>query len=617
MIAVEKLSKSYGKQILFEDISFKINLKDRVGVVGRNGNGKTTLLRMINGEEEFDSGQIIIPKFYRIGYLKQKIDFSQESVISETAKSLPLSEQSQLWRAEKVLSGLGFEKQDFFRNPYDFSAGFQVRINLAKVLLSEANLLLLDEPNNFLDIMSIRWLSQFLKGWAGEIMLITHDRNFMDKVVTHTLGIHRKKVRKLQGNTEKYYTQIAQDEETYEKTRLNDERKLREAELFITRFRAKARLGGLVQSRIKSIEKMEKREKLDKIRSLDFSFKTKSLHSKYVCNVSNISFSFEPQKPLINNFTISIQTKDRILVIGKNGKGKTTLLKLLAGFLEPQSGTISTPLAVSAGYYEQANVHDLSENNTVLEEIASVLPDNDPKQARYICGLMMFEGNNALKRIHILSGGEKSRVILGKIIAFPTNLLILDEPTNHLDLESSDALLAALDNFAGTVILVTHNEMFLHALSERLIIFQGDEVRVHEGNYQSFLEKIGWQEEAEKIYESKKEYNNLKTFDKRDLRKKRSELYTERSKILKPLEKKINEFELAIETEEAELNKMNNEIIEVTKTKESARIVELSKNIHSSKTKLDFLLNELEEVFTRYEKQKSIIEEKLKELGVV
>jgi ATP-binding cassette subfamily F protein 3 len=229
----------------------------------------------------------------------------------------------------------------------------------------------------------------------------------------------------------------------------------------------------------------------------------------------------------------------------------------------------------------------------------------------------MFEGNNALKRIHILSGGEKSRVILGKIIAFPTNLLILDEPTNHLDLESSDALLAALDNFAGTVILVTHNEMFLHALSERLIIFQGDEVRVHEGNYQSFLEKIGWQEEAEKVYESKKEYNNLKTFDKRELRKKRSELYTERSKILKPLEKKINEFELAIETEEAELNKMNNEIIEVTKTKESARIVELSKNIHSSKTKLDFLLNELEEVFTRYEKQKSIIEEKLKELGVV
>jgi ATP-binding cassette subfamily F protein 3 len=229
----------------------------------------------------------------------------------------------------------------------------------------------------------------------------------------------------------------------------------------------------------------------------------------------------------------------------------------------------------------------------------------------------MFDGNNALKRIHILSGGEKSRVILGKIIASPANLLILDEPTNHLDMESSDALLAALDNFAGTVILVTHNEMFLHALSERLIIFQGDEVSVHEGNYQSFLEKIGWQEEAEKVSESKKEYNNLKTFDKRELRKKRSELYTERSKILKPLEKKINEFELAIETEEAELNKMNTEIIEVTKTKESARIVELSKNIHSSKTKLDYLLNELEEVLTLYEKQKSIIEEKLKELVVV
>lgn len=305
MIIVDNVSKSFGLQDLFENISFKVNRKERIGVVGRNGHGKTTLFRLIAGLEEPDSGTVTKPRYYRIGYVQQELEFTEESVLREAAKGLPQEGNNQLWRVEKILAGLGFEREDMNRHPSELSGGYQVRLNLAKVLLSDYQMLLLDEPNNYLDITSIRWLTRFLLGWQGELMLITHDRSFMDKVVTHTLGIHRKKVRKISGDTGKYYAQIAQNEEIYEKTRINDERKQKEMDLFISRFRAKARLAGLVQSRIKCLEKMEKRDKLEKIKSLDFSFVEKPFHGKYVMNVSDLYFSYKPDKPLIKNFNLS------------------------------------------------------------------------------------------------------------------------------------------------------------------------------------------------------------------------------------------------------------------------------------------------------------------------
>ncbi|MFW5637509.1 MAG: ATP-binding cassette domain-containing protein, partial [Thermodesulfobacteriota bacterium] len=275
MISVENISKGFGGQVLFEDASFRLNSKERAGLVGRNGHGKTTLLKMVVGEEKPDSGNIIIPKQYRLGYVRQHIDFSEDTVLKEGMKGLLESEKDHHWKVEKILAGLGFSETDMDRNPYEFSGGYQVRLNLAKILVSEPDLLLLDEPTNYLDITSIRWIERFLRGWPRELLLITHDRGFMDKVITHTIAIHRKKIRKIEGDTGKLYDQIAQDEEIYEKTRANDERRRKEIEQFITRFRAKARLANLVQSRVKTLAKMEKRDKLETLKNLDFSFRSK------------------------------------------------------------------------------------------------------------------------------------------------------------------------------------------------------------------------------------------------------------------------------------------------------------------------------------------------------
>jgi len=273
MINIEHLSKSFGNHILFEQADFKLNSRERLGLVGRNGHGKTTLLRLISGEEKPDSGNITIPRQYRIGYVRQKLAFGRDTVLEEGMTGLLDHEKDHQWKVEKILAGLGFSDRDMQRHPAEFSGGYQVRLNLAKILVSEPDLLLLDEPTNYLDINAIRWIERFLNAWPHELLLITHDRSFMDMVVTHIVGIHRQRLRKIKGQTEKYYSQIAQDEEIYEKTRINDERRRREIENFINRFRAKARLANLVQSRIKLLTKMEKHEKLEKIKNLDFSFR--------------------------------------------------------------------------------------------------------------------------------------------------------------------------------------------------------------------------------------------------------------------------------------------------------------------------------------------------------
>ena len=616
MISVDSLSKSYGEQVLFENISFKINRRERVGLVGRNGHGKTTLFRLIKGLEEPDAGSIAIPRHYRIGYVEQTIDFTEETVFAEACRGLPPDGHDQIWRVEKILAGLGFGPKDLDKHPAELSGGYQVRLNLTKILLADYNMLLLDEPNNYLDITSIRWLERFLLSWPGELMLITHDRSFMDKVVTHTLAIHRRKIKKIGGDTSKLYDQIALEEETYEKTRINDERKRKEIQEFIDKFHASAQLTGLVQSRKKTLSKMVKKEKLEKLKSLEFGFGYKPFHGKYVLSVQDLGFGYEPGRPLIKDFGITIGARDRVFVIGKNGRGKTTLLKLMAGVLEPDRGEITKPMAVAPGYFEQTNVQSLGDHNTVLEEIGSAAPDIEPSKARYLSGLMMFEGNNALKRISVLSGGEKSRVLLGKLIATPLNLILLDEPTNHLDMEASDALLSAIDNFEGAVVMVTHNELFLDALAERLIVFQGDGVSMFEGTYQRFLEKVGWEGEEERERPEKKEVPDVaEKLGKKELRKARTDLLAERAAVLKPLENKMRELEQALQATENEANRLTQEIVEASRSGAGAKIGEMSKTVHQLRKMIDAYLEELEPVLQDFESRKADFDKKLEDLA--
>ncbi len=614
MIGVENLHKSFGSQILFEGAGFKLNPKERIGLVGLNGHGKTTLFRIIIGEESPDAGTISVPKHYRIGYVRQHLDFTKDTVLKEGMTGLAAQERDHYWKVEKILAGLGFNKDDIKRHPSDFSGGFQVRLNLAKVLVSEPDLLLLDEPTNYLDITSIRWVERFLMNWPRELMLITHNRGLMDKLVTHTMGIYRKKVRKIAGNTEKYYAQIAQEEEVHEKTRVKDERRRKEIEQFIARFRAKARLANLVQSRIKTLAKVGRKEKLEKLKTLDFAFRSSSFPGKHVLSTRDLSFSYDPRKPLIKDFNITIRAGDRICVVGKNGKGKTTLLKLLAGVLRLQSGEIVLNPAVQKGFFEQTNIQSLVDTRTVEEEIIYSHSDIDRQQARNICGAMLFEGDNALKKIGVLSGGEKSRVLLGKLLATPVNLLLLDEPTNHLDLESCDALLAAIDSFGGTVVMVTHNEMFLKTLAERLVVFHNDEIHLFEGGYQRFLEKGGWEDEEYVSLSGTGENNknNVRIkLSKKEIRRRRSEFITERARVLKPLEQRLHRAESHIERHEKTLAELHIAMQTATQDGDGSRITELSKSIHRCQENIKRLYDELLKSSGVFEVQKAIFEEKL------
>ena len=349
-------------------------------------------MRLIQGAELPDKGEISIPNNYCLGYLKQHIEFSKHTILEEVCLGLPSRYKYDQWRAEKILFGLGFTRTDLSRSPQEFSGGYQVRLNLAKVLVAEVNLLLLDEPTNYLDISSIRWLIRFLKNWKNELILITHDRGFMDSVITHTIGIHRQRVRKIPGNTEKYYAQIAKDEEIYEKTRLNEEKKRKEAEVFINRFRYKATLSSRVQSRIKAFAKKEKLEKLSPPETLVFSFPYEPIPAKVILSAEDLCFSYHGQEPfLINHFNLAIGREDRIAVIGKNGKGKSTLLKLLAQKLAPNHGDILTHPKLLPGYFGQTNVLQLNPKHTVVEEIMSAGRDCSPKSPGY-CGLLNVPG---------------------------------------------------------------------------------------------------------------------------------------------------------------------------------------------------------------------------------
>jgi ATP-binding cassette subfamily F protein 3 len=617
MLRVENLTKSFGDRLLLDEISFALAAKQRVGLVGQNGHGKTTLFQMITGEEQPDSGSVVIPKNYRIVYVQQHLEFAADTALEEGMRALPPQEQDQAWKVERILAGLGFSEEDFHRHPSQFSGGLQVRLNLVKALVSEPDLLLLDEPTNFLDITSIRWIEQFLKTWPHELLLITHDRSFMDKVVTHIMGIHRRKVRKISGNTAKYYYQIAQDEEVYEKTRINDERRRKEIQQFITRFRAKARLANLVQSRVKTLKKMEKKDKLEQMKFLDFSFRSSPFSGKRALSAHNLNFAYEPGKNLINDFNITIEAGERVCVVGKNGKGKTTLLKLLAGVLSPQVGeTVYHPL-IENGFFEQTNVQSLVDSRTVEDEILYSYPDLDRQQARNICGAMMFSGDDALKKISVLSGGEKSRVMLGKLLATPVNLLLLDEPTNHLDMESCDALLTAINFFEGTVIMVTHNEMFLHTLAERLIVFQNDHIDVFDGSYGEFLEKDGWHDKSQSAGSSSTQMPHEETavrLSKKEMRRQRSDIIARRSKKIGPLEKRIIQLEDDIETHEVELDHLNQAMQQASQKQDGPQIAELARAIHANQSAIDKNFDELEKITQELDRQNTVFEKQMQAL---
>lgn len=575
MIQFTEVTKSFGGQVLFENITFSLNKREKCALVGNNGTGKSTLLRLISGEEEPDSGVINIPQGYRVGVLKQHLHFKMPTLIEEACLEIPEYEQ---YRAEELLSGLGFNEEDFEKSPNAFSGGFQIRIELCKLLLSEPNCMLLDEPSNYLDVISMRWLGKFLREVKAEIILISHDRDFLDDISTHTIGIHRNKLKKVEGGTEDYYSQLLQEEEIHERTRINSEKQRAHLQNFVDRFGAKASKATQAKSKAKAIERLPVLEKLASIHNLDFDFHYAQYNSQKVITASNISFGYPGmEEPLIKDFNFLLENGQKIALVGKNGKGKSTLLRMLAQQMAPQSGSFQLPEQVKIGYFGQTNIDRLDPKRTIYEEIAEANPLLNMTQVKRICGTMMFPGDISNKTISVLSGGERSRVLLGKILSAPCNLLLLDEPTNHLDMESVEALVTAVENFPGAVIIVTHTEWILHRIAKKLVICREDDQMIFEGTYDDFLRKIGWEEEAPKKAKKEKAKPQIKVENTPKPSKFRMEA----------LEKEITELSISVDA-------LSKQIEEASLSQDQTLLAKLIKEHTDANARLDKLYGEYE-----------------------
>ncbi len=613
MIQVSNLSKHFGAQVVFENIGFQFGAKERIGLVGRNGAGKSTLFKLILGEMSPDSGEITIPKGYRLGALEQHIKFTKKTVLEECTQVLK-AEDYRDHEAEKILFGLGFTQEDLSKDPLSFSGGYQIRINLTKVLLQAPNLLLLDEPTNYLDIVSMRWLKGFLTSFDGEVLIITHDREFMDDVVTHTMGLHRQTLKKIKGDTAKFYEQILIDEEMYEKTRENLDKKRKEMQVFIDRFKAKATKAAQAQSRMKALEKMGTMEKLNDVESLGFKFKYVDCPSKIIGEVSNLSFSYDKtdEHLLFKNLNFTIGKNDRIAIIGKNGKGKSTLLNLIGEVLEPNAGMIRFHPSKQSGHFGQTNISRLNVERTIVEEIQNENNDLSISSVRNICGTMMFDGDLANKKIKVLSGGERARVMLGKILAKPANLLLLDEPTNHLDLESIESLTEEIVEFPGAVLIVTHSELMLRNIATKLIIFHKGTAEFFDGTYDEFLEKIGWEEEIQRP-----KFDQTKRLTEKEIRQKRIDLTNERSKKTKPMKEGIERLELEITKNEDLLTRIMAQLEKATYDNDQQKLTDYTHAVGKLNQIIEELFEQLseqteglEKLQTHYENEFATLDQK-------
>ena len=609
MIQLSNISKSFGSKTLFTNLDFRLNQGNRVGLVGRNGSGKSTLFKLVLGEESPDGGEILLPKGYKIGALKQHLEFSEKTLRDETALALSEDDKFSIYKVEKILFGLGFVEADLDKDPLSFSGGYQIRINLAKLLITEPNLLLLDEPTNYLDILSLRWLKAFLRAFEGEVILITHDRDFMDSITTHTMGIVRQGLNIIPGNTHKFYEQLKANDEHYEKQKISQDKKRKELEEFIAKNKARASTASQAQSKVKLLEKMEDMDSLIDESSLEFNFNFKDTPAKVLLDVKDLSFGYTRDNILFKDISFTLKKGETLGIIGKNGKGKSTLLNTIAGELKQFEGSIDFHGTTSFAHFGQTNIAHLNPNNSVMDEIYvadSKLPE---ATVRGICGSMMFSGDDATKKISLLSGGEKSRVMLGQILARNVNLLFLDEPTNHLDMQSIDALTQAIKKFDGSCIIVTHSEELLRQVCDRLIVFAKDGASYFDGRYDEFLEKIGWEEE-----ELEEKVKTAPKVNKKENKKLRTALIQERNKLTNPLKKEIDKLESSIIKIEDMVETEQHELIQASNQGDNSKVIELSQIVIKHEKEIEEMFEKLEETQLKFDEISEEYERKLEVL---
>jgi ATPase subunit of ABC transporter with duplicated ATPase domains len=537
MISFTRVSKQYGRQILFVDASFQLNPGERVGLVGPNGAGKTTLFRMIVDEESPDEGEVSVPKKLTIGYFRQDVEeMSGRTVLDETiagsgragqlhheleALNHAMADPAQAddldrilarfgevqdeyehlggyaleAQAREVLQGLGFDDERIDGDVGALSGGWKMRVAMARVLLARPDVLLMDEPTNHLDIESIIWLEQFLKAQPGALLMTSHDREFMNRIVTRIAEIDGGEITTYSGNYDFYERERAIREANREAAYARQQAMLAKEQRFIERFAAHAAKAAQVQSRVKALEKIEKIELPKKRRVVKFDFRTPPRSGDQVAALERVTKRYG-KRVVHDGINLTIRRGERWSVMGKNGAGKSTLLKMIAGALAPDEGTIKLGASLRTGYFAQQSLDLLDPELTIEEQLQKDFPNESVGVLRNLAGAFQFSGEDVDKRIKSLSGGEKTRLVIARMLLEPPNFLVLDEPTNHLDLATKEMLLEALKDFDGTMIFVSHDRAFLRGLSNRVLELGGEsgtesQPHAYPGTYAEYVARSG------------------------------------------------------------------------------------------------------------------------------
>lgn len=539
MIHVASISKHYGNKVLYKNASFQLNPGEKVGLVGPNGAGKTTIFRILTGEEGVESGQVAKPERTVIGYFSQNIeDMRGRSVIDEVksaAGRLPVLQSEMLTleqklaepmdddemarvlerygevqgeferlggydldaRVSEIVTGLGIPPQDHHRDTATFSGGWKMRIALAKILILNPDVLLMDEPTNHLDLESIVWLEGWLRSFKGSLLMTSHDRDFMNRLVTKVIEVANQNVTTFGGNYDFYEKDKELRREQLIAAAKRQDDMLAKEEEFIARFAARASHAAQVQSRVKKLEKIDRIEIPEEEKAIHFEWPTPPRGGDEVVKFEDLGKIWArddgSEVPVFKHASALVKRLDRVAVVGVNGAGKSTLLKIIAGQTDPTEGRVNIGASIELGYFSQNSLDVLDPSSTVLEEVHSRIPTASLGYVRNLLGAFKFSGDEVEKKISVLSGGEKSRVVLATILSKPVNLLILDEPTNHLDIQSREVLLNAVKNFPGTVMIVSHDRHFLREMTTRVFRLDQHELSVYDGTWDYYLEKTGMQ----------------------------------------------------------------------------------------------------------------------------